>query len=486
MQVSKRFFKPAGIAACFAILIQSCSRGPLPVSPLKSANLPAASFEIRTDRDTILKTPAGATIRIAAGTLQPESGITGRIVIREAYDLGQMLRGGLVTMSGSDILSSGGMISIEPGAGTKRELARAIRISIPAPSRRGGMQLWSGKADSSSGKVDWQDPQPLNNDSAAFKTGGALFRANCATCHNPNRDATGPAMGEMVRTYDWAFLRAFTRNPAGMIASGDILANAVFCQWKPTVMTAFPTLSDSELNAIFTFADMSAQPTPELKTDIQASADSCKAYLARRGLSLESKPSTSGPVMAETSLPEPVSDTGAGFATPEGSEESSYEISVRNFGWYNVDALLKDLPGFDNSNVTATFSGARQDGISVYLLMPEDNILLEGGPATGGAGSYAFFRNDGTVPLRRGSKCIAAGIKDSAGQWFFAMKEFTAAASQDIGLELQSLSKDSLDAVLDRLVKNNKTAASRPPHELADPKYPADALRPKNIACDCE
>ncbi len=485
MRASRLFFQAAAPALVGTLIFSACSRGPLPVTPLKSSDLPATSFDIRADRDTTLRTPAGATLRISAGTLQPQSGITGRIVVREAYTMGQMLRGGLVTMSGSDILSSGGMISIEPGEGTKRELAKAIRVSIPTNERRGGMQLWSGKQDTSSGRVDWQDPISLNSDSVAFRSGRILFNQNCSSCHNPKRDATGPAMGDMLQTYDFEWLAAFTRNPTRMIADGDILANASFCKYG-TVMTAFPNLSDSELHAIFTYAEMAAGPSTTPRKNLRASVDSCKAYLRKNGISLDSRPSSSGPSTDES--PVPAATKAADLVVVAGSGASYYEISVRSFGWYNVDALLKDMDGFENSNVLAKFSGARKDGISVYLLMPEDNILLEGGPATGGAGSYAFYRNDGTVPLRIGSRGIAVGVKDSAGHWFFAMKEFKAVPSQEIALELQPIEKDSLNGILDRMIgSRDRTQPAQPSLDaLNDPKLPADALRPKNIACGCK
>lgn len=481
MRASKLFFQAAAPAIVGTLLFSACSRGPLPVTPLKSTDLPVSSFDIRADRDTILRTPAGATLRISAGTLQPQSGITGRIVVREAYTLGRMLRGGLVTMSGSDILSSGGMISIEPGEGTNRKLAKAIRISIPTAERRAGMQLWSGKPDSSSGKIDWQDPQPLNNDSAAFRSGKVLFNRNCASCHSPVKDGTGPALGHVLQTRDWEWLKSFTRNPTAMIASGDVLANSMLCNWG-TVMPAFPNLSDPDLHAIYTYTEMSAGSTSTGK-DLRASIDSCKAYLLRKGVSLDSRPSSSGPSPDPATSPAPVS-----LVIPESTTESSYEISIHSFGWYNVDMLIKDMDGFDNSNVLAKFTGTRTDGISVYLLMPQDNILLEGGPATGGAGSYAFYRNDGTVPLRIGAPGIAVGVKDSAGQWFFAMKEFRAASSQELAMELQPIGRDSLNAILDGMVGYRNSTKARPLsiEEMQDPKYPADALRPKNIACGCK
>ena len=59
--------------------------------------------------------------------------------------------------------------------------------------------------------------------------GKALFQANCAACHNPLKDATGPALkgiDERVPSKEW--LHKWVNNSAALIASGDKAANEVF------------------------------------------------------------------------------------------------------------------------------------------------------------------------------------------------------------------------------------------------------------------
>src|SRR4051812_2575579 len=49
----------------------------------------------------------------------------------------------------------------------------------------------------------------LNNNSAiAAPDGKALFMSNCASCHNPLKDATGPALQNIDKTFpnkDWGY-----------------------------------------------------------------------------------------------------------------------------------------------------------------------------------------------------------------------------------------------------------------------------------------
>lgn len=92
--------------------------------------------------------------------------------------------------------------------------------------------------------------------------GKQLFQNNCATCHNPLKDATGPKLQGVKANWptpEWGY--AWVKNPSGMIASGDKHANEVFAKWKPTVMTAFPALSNEDIDAIFKYVDGVRPPT---------------------------------------------------------------------------------------------------------------------------------------------------------------------------------------------------------------------------------
>lgn len=91
--------------------------------------------------------------------------------------------------------------------------------------------------------------------------GQALFKANCANCHKPDKDFTGPALkgfasrgpaGDWI--YDWV------HNPAGM---NDAYAKALKDKWKPTVMTAFPQLKKEDIDAIMKYVEDYAPPVAD-------------------------------------------------------------------------------------------------------------------------------------------------------------------------------------------------------------------------------
>lgn len=92
--------------------------------------------------------------------------------------------------------------------------------------------------------------------SYAQPDGKALFQSNCASCHNPIKDATGPALqGVSGRVPNQEWLYDWIHNSAAVIASGDAYGNQIYKDWGMTAMTAFPTLSEEEIDAIITYVE---------------------------------------------------------------------------------------------------------------------------------------------------------------------------------------------------------------------------------------
>ncbi|HEY8387059.1 MAG TPA: c-type cytochrome [Parasegetibacter sp.] len=86
--------------------------------------------------------------------------------------------------------------------------------------------------------------------------GKALFNSNCASCHHPLKDVTGPALkGSMDRWGSKEKLHAWVRNSQAVIKSGDQYAVDLFNKWNKVIMTSFPTLSDEEIDAIFAYVE---------------------------------------------------------------------------------------------------------------------------------------------------------------------------------------------------------------------------------------
>jgi hypothetical protein len=95
--------------------------------------------------------------------------------------------------------------------------------------------------------------------SGVAQEGEALFKANCANCHKPDADFTGPALkgwAERVPPGEWIY--EWIHNPGKKIGT-DPYATTLHAKWK-TVMTAFPQLDNKQIDAILAYVDSYTPP----------------------------------------------------------------------------------------------------------------------------------------------------------------------------------------------------------------------------------
>lgn len=86
----------------------------------------------------------------------------------------------------------------------------------------------------------------------ANRNGREIFMGNCASCHNPLKDAVGPKLAGITKRRTEKWLRTWISNSSKMIAEGDKEALALYNEWGKTSMTAFP-LSDAEMNKLIDY-----------------------------------------------------------------------------------------------------------------------------------------------------------------------------------------------------------------------------------------
>lgn len=97
----------------------------------------------------------------------------------------------------------------------------------------------------------------------AYAQGEALFKAKCASCHQPHKNGTGPKLFEVRKKwadggakdgsiYTWVnnWQNAAATDPYAKQVSG----------WSPTAMSVFPELSKEDIDGILDWVD--AQPVP--------------------------------------------------------------------------------------------------------------------------------------------------------------------------------------------------------------------------------
>jgi cytochrome c551/c552 len=86
--------------------------------------------------------------------------------------------------------------------------------------------------------------------------GRALFQSNCASCHNPIKKITGPALkGVTERVPDKKLLHDWIRNNQKVLASGNPYFNSLYNEYGKTAMNLFPALQDNEIDAILKYVE---------------------------------------------------------------------------------------------------------------------------------------------------------------------------------------------------------------------------------------
>jgi mono/diheme cytochrome c family protein len=86
--------------------------------------------------------------------------------------------------------------------------------------------------------------------------GKVLFSQKCASCHAPNKQLIGPALaGADERWPDKTKLYAWVHNSAAVVKSGYPRAVEVYNQFNKIQMTAFPELTEKDIDAILVYVN---------------------------------------------------------------------------------------------------------------------------------------------------------------------------------------------------------------------------------------
>ncbi|HLG02373.1 MAG TPA: cytochrome c3 family protein [Bacteroidia bacterium] len=94
--------------------------------------------------------------------------------------------------------------------------------------------------------------------------GQALFKVKCASCHGVgDKKLIGPGLGGVLsRIPSGTWKYEWVHNSSAMIAKGDPYAVKIFKEFNNSIMTAFPELSNDEIDAILNWVDAYVPPKP--------------------------------------------------------------------------------------------------------------------------------------------------------------------------------------------------------------------------------
>ncbi|HSC36552.1 MAG TPA: c-type cytochrome [Chitinophagaceae bacterium] len=114
---------------------------------------------------------------------------------------------------------------------------------------------------------------------ASAQDGKALFQNNCASCHHPIKDGTGPALkGVTQRVPDGKLLHAWIKNNQAVLASGNPYFTKLYNERKST-MSVFTNLTDKDIDAILGYVESYKAPVAVGPTPGEPAGDSDNSLL---------------------------------------------------------------------------------------------------------------------------------------------------------------------------------------------------------------
>ncbi|TAE47258.1 MAG: cytochrome C [Bacteroidetes bacterium] len=100
--------------------------------------------------------------------------------------------------------------------------------------------------------------------------GKALFKQQCSSCHALNKKIIGPALAGVPAKYagDEEWLYKWIRNAPGLIASGDAKAVKLYEENGKQQMSAFPSLTDAQIQGLLAYMKEGDGPAVDPKGPI--------------------------------------------------------------------------------------------------------------------------------------------------------------------------------------------------------------------------
>lgn len=101
--------------------------------------------------------------------------------------------------------------------------------------------------------------------------GEELFSANCASCHELDKIAIGPALRNIRQKYEDEWLVKWIQNNVALRKSGDERAIAIYEEYNGAAMNVFGNLSEVDIKNILAYTDLEkVEPGPKEPTEAGA------------------------------------------------------------------------------------------------------------------------------------------------------------------------------------------------------------------------
>jgi mono/diheme cytochrome c family protein len=476
------------------VVLSSCNKNNS-TGLLSTDNLTSFYIEINSDSGYNLKTPKGASVRIASNSFDVPSGTVIKIEVKEAYSMQDILLAGLSTQSNAKPLRSAGMLYFGATVNNRNiKFLKPVRAIIPSGNYDSSMQVFKGEMKDDS-TINWVNPQAIDTAPALrnLLLGKALFKANCANCHKPVENFTGPGLaGVRVREPDPEWAYRFINNVNTMF-DYDPYARRLLAQYG-SKMTQF-NLKKSEVKNILDYCDNEALLISGNNSDsvsYPATSDEHPCgydtfYYAKPKEGIETLPLNKILIDTVSAFDTSVYDDtvisdlknnineedefvrkGYKQVIPE---QGLYQIDISESGWYNVDILFDD-PNAVQVQLFAKAQMQNNADMTVYLFIPKRKILMNASEHKNDIYIFDYSDANGYLPLVLNDDAVifaSATIKDKI---YYGIAKFKVNRKQTISIDIKESTKEE---ILSALKKN----------ELDDIKIDPAKNEMKIIAIPC-
>lgn len=450
---------------------------------LKTTNLPSSFITIDPVKDNTLKTPKGAVIKIAANSFDVPAGSQVLIEIKEAYSMQDILRGGLTTTSNGKPLQSGGMIYFNATAGGKQvNYLKSVGITIPSKVYNDSMKVFKGEMNADS-VINWIEPTALDSSEVSVELayGEAVFKANCASCHKPFTDLTGPMLaGSRERAPDKEWPYKFVNN-TNAILEYDWYARSLVRKWGSR-MTQF-NLPVRDIKAVLDYCDNEAwlnRPDIFSKRNYALPADTSKdGMIINRDCGYDTLP------VYDEILIENI-DTDTGFAVSSSNnirlvDRPAYAFSIDRSGWYNIDMFVNEnINAVSQVKLSVAVTNGTDKILDVFLCIPNRKLLTEARAAESGDFVFAYDESD-HIQLIKGDDAFVyvLGLKDTT--YYYGISTFIVKDEQRLVIDLKQTTKEEITEQLRKnKVGNTQIDKDQPVVESFIRVNQADSLKNKS------
>lgn len=480
---------------------------------LNTNNLKTQTFLIKIDKDTLIRTEEGLLISLPARSIVMGGKKQIKLEVKTALNLKQIIGAGLTTQTNNELLNSAGMFYIGVNENNAR-IEKPISVSVPAGVYDKDMQLYKGLVTDKG--IEWIEPSPLINEETPIMRGEKLFKS-CEQCHALNGLVIGPSLAHITKRRDLEWLYKFTLSSQDVIKSAykshshsskDEFYNTYsichFNEYKKVVMPN-QNLTVKDMGDIYAFIENESNRLQlNMPSDIIFNCtDSCMRFIKARNTLLNKRNaviSDIGNFLENKTLttttntggsPNLLASTDTDRVRPLENKSIYYKVSVNSFGWYNIDILLKSLPGVIPVDLTVRLKGAYAQNMSVYLVLPSHKVFIEGGLLQNKTSDFGFYKNNGNIPLPISKEASIFTIGEADKKLYWSLQRFTIQHQQTITMEPKQISIEEFNKAIKGISGdglNISTSYSKNYDKIIELDSQLDSvekLKPKNCDCDC-